>query len=187
MWTLYSETHDTSDWKANLQRILADYNSSPIASLQNRSPDQVSADSPVSQLQRETMMTEANREIASRAKGFAVGQKVRLLMPKSKVSKGTARWSDAVYVVTRRDVNRWRVRPDTDGSEEMVRKYKETDLLAVAATATQVHAPEVARAAQDRRSTARLAREGVAANAGPARITRSTPIDARAERAKRRQ
>ncbi len=178
----WSEEHDSTRWTAFLKDGLAALNSTPNSGLQDRSPDEVFKDSPISQLQREGIDMAHNRSVYAQSKKFEVGQKVRILEEKQILTKGKNRWSRAVYTVSRPDKLKYLVK-DEHGTEQ-TRRFKSNELLPVVDTAQTVPAPRRVSAAKTQQRTVRKVthEEGIAPHEptvaaigqAPKRTTRST-------------
>jgi len=176
-WKRWKEDHDSTKWTEFLPDGLATYNSNPAGGLQDRTPDTVAKDSPISQVQHASIGVQHNQEVYARSKKFAIGQKVRVLMEKRLLTKGKDRWSREVYTVTRKDAYKYRVQ--NEAGVEQDRRYKSDELLEVAASAKSLPVlKKVSKAVTQQRTERKMTvEEGIAPAPKPMepRRTRANP------------
>lgn len=154
----WQELHDSVKWTQFLSDGLSTYNSTPSGGLQDRTPDVVFVDSPISMLQRENIQVQHNQEVFKKSKKFSIGQKVRILEEKQLLSKGKDRWSREVYTVVREDG--FKLKVQNEAGVEQARRFKSNELLAVAASAQSLPAPaRAASAAKQQRTVRKVVQE----------------------------
>jgi hypothetical protein len=116
-----------TQWSKWLPKIISVYNKTPHSSLNNRTPDEVSAD--VNGMQKR-FRQDVKYNLAEDAQEtpISVGDTVRILEKKATFAKEGPTFSKELYVVVKKDGLKWRVHPKTGGAL-LRRKFAENDLL----------------------------------------------------------
>ena len=126
----YMLLQNTTQWSKWLPEIISLYNKIPHASLNDRTPDEASAD--VNGLQKRFMMDVQHNqaEDTENVTPVSVGDTVRILTKKETFAKEGPTFSKALYVVVKKDGYKWRVHPQS-GGPLLRRKLADNDILVV--------------------------------------------------------
>jgi hypothetical protein len=124
-YMLQNDTH----WSKWLPKIISVYNKTPHASLNNRTPDEVSADIDGME-KRFRQDVKYNQAQDAQETPVSVGDTVRILTKKETFAKEGPSFSKALYVVVKKDGFKWRVQPKSGGPLER-RKFADNDLLVI--------------------------------------------------------
>jgi hypothetical protein len=122
---LQNDTH----WSKWLPKIISIYNKTPHSSLNNRTPDEVSAD--VNGMEKRFHQdVKYNQAQDAMDTPVSVGDTVRILEKKATFAKEGPTFSKELYVVVKKDGFKWRVHPKT-GGPLLRRKFADNDLLVI--------------------------------------------------------
>jgi hypothetical protein len=179
----WMEANNSVAWVAKLPSLVKLYNSTPISTIDDRTPDDVFADPVISKLQQKEIATARNAKVYASAKHFTPGQKVRILEEKQQFQKSQGRFSREVYTVAKADGFKYLVK-DSSGTQ-LSRRFKSNELLAVSDTAKDVPLPaKVAKAVVAKRVVRKTAAEGIAPHAATLAAITTKPARTRAAVAK---
>jgi hypothetical protein len=125
----YMLLQNTTQWSKWLPHIISVYNKTPHSSLNNRTPNEVSAD--VDGMEKRFRQdVKYNQAEDAQETPVSVGDTVRIWTKKETFAKEGPTFSKELYVVVKKDGFKWRVRPNTGGPLER-RKFAENDLLVI--------------------------------------------------------
>ncbi len=126
----YMLLHNSTQWSKWLPDIISLYNKTPHASLNDRTPDEASAD--VNGLEKRFKMDVRHNqaEDTEKVSPVSVGDTVRILTKKETFAKEGPTFSKELYVVVKKDGYKWRVHPKTGGPLER-RKLADNDMLVI--------------------------------------------------------
>jgi hypothetical protein len=125
----YMLLQNTTQWSKWLPHIISVYNKTPHSSLNNRTPDELSAD--VNGMEKRFRQdVKYNQAEDAQETPVSIGDTVRILTKKETFAKEGPSFSKALYVVVKKDGFKWRVRPKSGGPLER-RKFADNDLLVI--------------------------------------------------------
>jgi hypothetical protein len=103
-----------TQWSKWLPKIISVYNKTPHASLNNRTPDEVSAD--VNGMEKRFLQVAKHNQAEDALEApISVGNTVRILESKKTFAKEGPTFSKELYVVVKKDGFKWRVHPKLEG------------------------------------------------------------------------
>jgi hypothetical protein len=125
----YMLLQNDTQWSKWLPKIISIYNKTPHSSLNNRTPDEVSAD--VNGMEKRFHQdVKYNQAQDAMDTPVSVGDTVRILEKKATFAKEGPTFSKELYVVVKKDGFKWRVHPKT-GGPLLRRKFADNDLLVI--------------------------------------------------------
>jgi hypothetical protein len=125
----YMLLQNDTQWSKWLPKIISIYNKTPHSSLNNRTPDEVSAD--VNGMEKRFHQdVKYNQAQDAMDTPVSVGDTVRILEKKATFAKEGPTFSKELYVVVKKDGFKWRVHPKTGGAL-LRRKFADNDLLVI--------------------------------------------------------
>jgi hypothetical protein len=125
----YMLLQNDTQWSKWLPKIISIYNKTPHSSLNNRTPDEVSAD--VNGMEKRFHQdVKYNQAQDAMDTPVSVGDTVRILEKKTTFAKEGPTFSKELYVVVKKDGFKWRVHPKT-GGPLLRRKFADNDLLVI--------------------------------------------------------
>jgi len=159
----YMLLHNTTQWSKWLPEIISLYNKTPHASLNDRTPDEASAD--VNGMEKRFRMDVRHNQAEDTKKvtPVSVGDTVRILTKKKTFAKEGPTFSKELYVVVKKDGYKWRVHLKS-GGPVIRRKLADNDMLVVDADTLVPLPDEPIRQDIDsavERHRTRLLREGI--------------------------
>jgi hypothetical protein len=158
----YMLLQNDAHWSKLLPKIISVYNKTPHASLNNRTPDEVSAD--VNGMEKRFRQdVKYNQAEDAQETPVSVGDTVRILEKKTTFAKEGPTFSKELYVVVKKDGFKWRVHPKSGGAL-LRRKFAGNDLLVINADTLVALPDQAVRQDIDKgveRHRTRLQREGI--------------------------
>jgi hypothetical protein len=125
----YMLLQNDTQWSKWLPKIISIYNKTPHSSLNNRTPDEVSAD--VNGMEKRFHQdVKYNQAQDAMDTPVSVGDTVRILEKKATFAKEGPTFSKELYVVVKKEGFKWRVHPKT-GGPLLRRKFADNDLLVI--------------------------------------------------------
>jgi hypothetical protein len=125
----YMLLQNDTQWSKWLPKIISIYNKTPHSSLNNRTPNEVSAD--VNGMEKRFHQdVKYNQAQDAMDTPVSVGDTVRILEKKATFAKEGPTFSKELYVVVKKNGFKWRVHPKSGGPLER-RKFADNDLLVI--------------------------------------------------------